>query len=170
MFTDFFSRKVVHIGFTHFDKLFGIFVQLLKIVGSVKLSILPVAAKPVDVFADGVDVFLFFLGGIGVVKAQVAQSIEFIGNTEIQADGFGMAQMQISVGLRRKARMNLAAVTAGGVVFHNARPDKVHSGLVCRLRRSGVGRRTGGTCCGRCGGGDCGFCFGGHNALHCSWR
>ena len=63
----------------------------------------PIEAKPAHVALDGVDIFLFFLGRVGVVETQIAVAAEFLGDAEIQADRFGMADMQIAVRLRRKA-------------------------------------------------------------------
>src|SRR6476659_4124359 len=75
----------------------------------------PVEAKPVDVPLDGVDVFLLLLHGIGVVEAKVAAAAEFDGKSEIQADRLGVAEMQIAVRLRRKARDDALGQSAGEV-------------------------------------------------------
>ena len=64
----------------------------------------PVEAEPMHVGLDRVDIFLLFLGRIGIVEAQIALAAEFLGDAEIQADRFGVADMEIAVRLRRKAR------------------------------------------------------------------
>ena len=64
----------------------------------------PIEAEPAHVGHDGVDEFLFFLGRVGVVEAQIAHTAEFLGDAEIQADRLGMADVQIAVGFRRKPR------------------------------------------------------------------
>jgi hypothetical protein len=51
---------------------------------------------------DGVDVFLFLLGGIGVVETQIALAGKFLRDAEIQADRFGVPDMQVAVRFRRK--------------------------------------------------------------------
>ena len=81
----------------------GPFVELLEIIRGVIEVLAPVEAEPAHVALDGVDIFLLFLGRIGVVEAQMAPAAEFLGNAEIQADRFGVADMQIAVRLRRKA-------------------------------------------------------------------
>jgi len=43
----------------------------------------------------------------------VSPVFEFAGYPEIQADGFGMADVQIPVGLWRKARVNASVVFSG---------------------------------------------------------
>ena len=52
-----------------------------------------------------------FLFGIGVVEAQVAFAAEFGGEAEVQADGFGVADVQIAVRLRGETRVHAAADT-----------------------------------------------------------
>src|SRR5215469_878062 len=52
---------------------------------------------------DGVDVFLLLLRRIGVVEAQMTAAAELLRDAEIEADRLGVANVQIAVGLRRKA-------------------------------------------------------------------
>ena len=76
----------------------------------------PVEAQPAHVPLDGVDVFLLLLHGIGIVEAKVAAAAVLDGKSEIQADRLGVAEMQIAVRLRWKARddaLNLAAGEVG---------------------------------------------------------
>src|SRR5436190_22363575 len=75
----------------------------------------PVEAKPVYVPLNGVDVFLLLLHGIGVVEAKVAAAAVFDGKPEIQADRLGVAEMQIAVRLRWKARDDALGLAAGQV-------------------------------------------------------
>ena len=75
----------------------------------------PVEAEPVDIALDGVDVFLLLLGRIGVVEAQIALAAELLGDAEIQADGLGVSDMEIAVGLRRKPGDDLAGAAAGEI-------------------------------------------------------
>src|SRR5262245_57670321 len=63
----------------------------------------PVEAEPQHVLLDGVDVLLLFLGGIGVVKAQVAAAAELLRDAEVQADRLGVPDMQVSVRFGREA-------------------------------------------------------------------
>ena len=63
----------------------------------------PIEAEPAHVGLDGVDIFLLFLGRIGVVETQIAMAAEFLGDAEIQRDRLGVADMQITVRLRREA-------------------------------------------------------------------
>ena len=66
----------------------------------------PIEAEPAHVALDGVDIFLGFLGRIGVVVTQIAMAAELAGDAEIEANRLGVADMQIAIRLRRKARDN----------------------------------------------------------------
>ena len=75
-------------------------------------------AQPFNVFFDGIDVFVAFFFGVGIVKAQVALPIIDIRQPEIQADGFGVPDVQIAVGLGRKAGLNGGVFACFQVVFN----------------------------------------------------
>ena len=62
--------------------------------------------EPLDVFFNGVDVFVVFFFGVGVVETQVAQAVVNIRQTEVQADGFGVTDVQVAVGFGREAGLD----------------------------------------------------------------
>jgi hypothetical protein len=64
----------------------------------------------VSVVVYRVDVFLFFLLGIGVVEAQVAHAAVFLRELEVQPDALGVADVQVAVGFGRKTHANLGRV------------------------------------------------------------
>ncbi len=97
-------RLVVHIGEAVANEVLGPFVELLEIVRCVIEMGAPVEAEPAHVLLDGVDVFLRLLGRIGVVEAQVAAAAELLRHAEIEANGLGVADVKIAVGLGRKPR------------------------------------------------------------------
>ena len=70
-------------------------------------------AQPTDVVDDGVDVLLLFLLGVGVIEAQIGVPPELIGEPEIQADRLGVADVQVAVGLGRKAGLDAAVEFVG---------------------------------------------------------
>ena len=80
--------------------------------------------EPFDVFFDGVDVFVVFFFRIGIVKTQVAQAVVNISQTKIQADGFGVANVQITVWLGRETGLDGCMFTAFKVFFDDG-ADKV---------------------------------------------
>ena len=96
-------RLVVDIGLAGADQMLGPIVEPLEIVRRVIEVLAPVEAEPAHVALDRVDVFLLFLGRVGVVEAQVAAPAEFLRHAEIEADRFGVADMQIAVRLGRES-------------------------------------------------------------------
>ena len=123
------------IGFAGANQLLRPLVELAEIIGGVEDAVFPVEAEPADVVHDGVDVFLLFLFGIGVVEAEVGFAAEFRGEAEVQADGFGVPDVQIAVRLRRKARLDAPAVLVGFQIVEDDLANKI------RARRRGFGRR-----------------------------
>ncbi len=76
----------------------------------------PIETEPAHVALDGIDIFLLFLGRIGVVEPQMAAAAEFLGDAEVQADRLGVADMQIAVRLGRKAgdyRLDASGIEIG---------------------------------------------------------
>ena len=78
-----------------------------------------------DILLDAVHVFLVFLAGVGVVKAQVAaRPGEFLGYAEVEANGFGVSDMEITVGFRGEAGYR-SLMLAGGKVIRNHIADEI---------------------------------------------
>src|SRR5262249_42802827 len=94
----------------------------------------PVEAEPAHIALDGVDVFLLLLRRIGVVEAQVAAAAELLCDAEIEADRLGVADMQIAVGLRRKAGHHRGVALRGEIRLDDV-ADEITPHL--RYRRSG---------------------------------
>ena len=121
VFAELFRREFAHIGQTLFDQLHGKLVILLEIVGAVEHTVAPVETQPVDVILDGFHVFGILLGGIGIVHAEIGDAAEFLGDTEVDAQSLAVADVQISVGFRREAGVDLHSfiLTAGtDILFH----------------------------------------------------
>ena len=129
---DFLSALAVHIRLAVTDELLGERIQLIEVVGSVIFPIVPFAAEPVHVFTDGIHVFGIFLHRIGIVEAQVAQPAVLLRQPEVDADGFGVADVQIAVRLRREPGVDFPAEAPGGVVLIDADVQKIQSDAVFR--------------------------------------
>src|SRR5262245_9666697 len=97
---------VIDIGLASTDQVLGPIVELLEIIRGMIEVLAPIEAEPAHVTFDRVDVFLLLLGGVGVVEAQVAAAAELFGDAEVEADRLGMADVQVAVGLGRKAGDN----------------------------------------------------------------
>ena len=70
MRSNFFGRAIINISQTGFYQLYSKGIQMVKIVGCIKL-IGPIKPKPFYVFLNAVDVFNLFLARIGVIKTKI---------------------------------------------------------------------------------------------------
>ena len=96
------------------DQVLGKAIHVLEVVARVVevafLAVLPVEADPAHGVEDAVDELLVFLDRVGVVEAHVAAPAEVARQAEVQADALGVADVQVAVGLRRKAGADLGRV------------------------------------------------------------
>src|SRR5204862_3654076 len=115
-------------GMPALDQVLRPLIELLEIIGGVMQVRAPIEAEPAHIALDRVDVFLLLLGGVGVVEAQMAAAAEFLGDPEIEADRFGVPDMEIAVGLRRKPGHNLVR-TAGNEILRNDVADEIAPAL-----------------------------------------
>ena len=102
-------------------------MKLLKIVGGVEIPVIPAEAQPLDVVRNGLFELLAFLFGVGVVEAHIALAGIVARHPEVEADRFGMADMQIAVGLGREAGHDALMTPFAQVVFDDV-ADKVAAG------------------------------------------
>jgi hypothetical protein len=133
------GRQRVHIGKPSRDQPLGELVQLLVVVGGVVLAVAPLEAEPAHILPDRVDILHVFLDGVGVVEAEVALSAELLRDAEVEADGLGVADVQVAVRLGRKPRDDAAAIASCVAVGRNDLADEVLCG---GLGRFGVGHHT----------------------------
>ena len=132
---DLFLRLVVDIGMAGLDQALGPVVQAVEIVRGVIEIGSPVIAEPVHVGLDGIDIFLLFLGRVGVVEAQVAVAGKFLRDAEIKGNRLGMADVQIAVRLRRESGHD-PAVLLGVEIGLDDVADEIAPRL-CRCRFCG---------------------------------
>ncbi len=125
---------VVDIGLAGLDEVLAPAVERLEVVGRVIEVLAPVEAEPLHVALDGVDVLLLLPGRVGVVEAQVAAAAELLGDAEVEADRLGVADMQVAVGLRRKARHHALVPARLQVRLHDV-ADEILPRLACRRAR-----------------------------------
>ena len=89
----------------------------------------PLEAKPRNIFLDGIHVLHILLDRVGVIEAEVAETVIFLCNSEIETDGLGVSDVQVAVRFRRETGMHFRSVFAVGQVFLNDFFNKIHSGL-----------------------------------------
>src|SRR5262249_49469843 len=90
----------------------------------------PAPNEPVDVFLDGFHVFDVFLGGVGIIHAQVAGAAELVGDAEVQADALGMADVKVAVRLGRKTGVD-ARIFAFAKMFGHDIANKIRGPYTC---------------------------------------
>ncbi|VTR69198.1 conserved hypothetical protein [Desulfosarcina cetonica] len=127
MVTDLVGAQIVHISLAGTDQLDGEFIEPFEIIRCIVKPRIPVKAQPVDILHDGVHIFHVFLGGVGVVEAQVASPMIGLGHAEVQADRFGMADVQVSVGFGRKSGGHPSVVFMGFQIRFDNGLDKMAS-------------------------------------------
>src|SRR5262249_46925646 len=96
----------------------------------------PLEAEPADVGNDGIDVLLLFLRGIGVVEAEIAFAAVLLSGAEVETDRLGVADVQVTVRLRRKTRVNQPLQAPNAVVVVDDRVDEMRRGRRCGSHRS----------------------------------
>ena len=162
-------RLLVDVGVAGLDQIFGravhevevvageVFVRLLhararRVVGKVV-----VPAEPAHGVADAVDVFLLFFFRVGVVKAQMAHAAVFLGQAEVEPDALGVADVQVAVGLGRKAHAHLGRIgcagRVAGCVAGAAAPLAAGVGAFFEVLLDDVADEVAGLGAGVCGGG-----------------
>ena len=98
-----------YISFSFLDETDGEVPQLLEVVGCI-IFISPLESEPLDIFLDGFHIFHVFFGRVGVVETQVTYSTIACGYPKIQANGLGMTDVEITVGLRRETGLDFSSV------------------------------------------------------------
>ena len=96
---DFFGRLFTDKGQAFLDQALCLEVDFFEKIGSVKETVIPIVAQPVDVILDGLDKDFIFLDRVGVVHAEVAEAAQDFCRTKIYDDSLGVADVQIAVGL-----------------------------------------------------------------------
>ena len=112
VFAELLGCQLADIGKTLADQLKSIFIRFIEIIRTVEEAIAPVKAEPVDVVLNSVDILGVFLGGIGIIHAQIADAAEVLGRGKVDRQRFAVTDVQISVRLGWKAGVDLHAVAA----------------------------------------------------------
>ncbi len=127
IFAHLLRRQVVHIGQALVDQLHCIAVQRVEIIRCPVHLAVPLEAQPAHVLLDGQRVFLALLLRVGVVETQVALAVVVLCQPEVEADGFGVADVQVAVRLRRETGDD-ALVFAGGQIAIDDGADEIGNG------------------------------------------
>jgi hypothetical protein len=88
------------------------------------------AAGVSNALARGIHILDLFLGRIRVVHAQITNAAELAGDTEVQADALGMADVEIAIRFGGEARVDARVFPLGNVLGDD---------VADKIRRRGVG-------------------------------
>ena len=80
---------------------------------------IPLKTQPANITHDSLGKILAFLERVGVIKTQVGGAAKLTSETKVQTNGFGMSNMQMTIGLRRKACDNFFMFTRLKVTYDN---------------------------------------------------
>ena len=116
---DLVGGEVVYVGIAGLDQVDGPLIQLLEVARRVVEVLAPVVPEPMDVSLDTVDVLLLFLGGVRVVEAQVGAAAEVARNAKVDADGLGVADVEVAVRLGREPRDDALMLAVAQVRGHD---------------------------------------------------
>ena len=87
-----------------FDEPDGKVPQLLEVVAGI-VDICPLESQPLDIVLDTLDILCIFFDRVGVVEAEVANTAIFLGESEVNGNSLGMADVQVSVWLWWESRL-----------------------------------------------------------------
>ena len=128
------GRRAVDVGEPRLDEVAGEFVEPVEVVRRVIEVRAPVEPQPAHRRHDRVGELDVLLHRIGIVEAKMADAAVFGGEPEVQADRFGMTDMQVAIGLGRKAGDDAPAVFARAQVLGDDVAQKIR-GRGCDIVR-----------------------------------
>ena len=124
---------LVNIGTALLDQPNGKIPKFLEIVAGI-VDVCPLESQPLDIVLNTLDIFRIFLDGVCVVETEVTDAAVFLGQTEVDGDGLGVAYMQVTVGLGWEACLQATAVLPCFQVFsHNL----LYEAATLRIRAHG---------------------------------
>ena len=123
--------QVVHVRDAFLYQIHGEFVHFLVVIRREENAIAAIEAEPERIALDRLDVGHVFLGGIGIVEAQVAGSSEILGDEVVYAECLGVADMHPSIGLGRQPGPHVGVASALEIL-RNGFPDEIQSGPAVR--------------------------------------
>ena len=126
---DLLGRLLIDVSMACADQLFGELVQTLEVVRSI-VDIAPVEAEPLDILTDSIDVLDVFLRGIRIVEAEVTHPTIVLCDTEVHADGLGVPDVEIAVGLWWETRLDASIILPGTKVALDDLLDEVQALLL----------------------------------------
>src|SRR5215470_3283898 len=133
--TEFVGSRAIDVGQTCFDEVPGELVEPVEIVRSVVKVLAPIETQPSDRLFDGVFVLDVLFHGVRIVKTEMANAAILCGEAEIEADGFGMPDVKVAIGLWWEASNHSPAILAATAVLHDDLTQEIRSRRAGRILR-----------------------------------
>ena len=121
------SRQVIDISEPLPDEFYRIVIEFVEVIRSIEHAVLPGKAQPMDIRLDRINIFRILFRRIRIIETQIAQAMIVLSQTKIQANGLGMADMKITIRLRREPRMDTLCILPVLQIFFNRILNKVRS-------------------------------------------
>ena len=116
----FVGAQVADIRLPRLDEFDGEFVAFVEIIAAVKNRV-GMRAEPFEVLADGNDVLVVLLRGVGIVVAQIEQAAVLLRGRIVDIDRLGAADVQVAVRLGRKAGMHALGPSLGQIALYDVK-------------------------------------------------
>ena len=117
------------VGFPIPNQGFGKLINLLEVVRGMR-NRLPLKTEPRHVALNRFDELVAFFHRVGVIEAEKRFATVFLGNTEVQTDTLGVANVQKSVRFRRESRDHTLCQCIVCQICFNALTNKIRGFVV----------------------------------------
>src|SRR5215472_1862491 len=133
--TELVGSRAIDVGQTCFDEVPGELVKPVEVVRSVVKVLTPIETQPSDRLFDGVLVLDVLFDGVGIVKAEMADAAILCGEAEIEADGLGMPNVKVAIGLWREASNHSSAILAATAMLRDDLAQEIRTRRAGRILR-----------------------------------
>src|SRR2546430_5040392 len=133
IFANLVSAEIAYVSFAILNQLNRPVIQLLEVIRGIAETV-PLEAQPLHVLHDGVNVFCFFFRRISIVETQIALAAKLGRQSEIEAYGFGVTDVQVTVWFRGKSGLYTAFMFATFKVLDNDVSNKIRRPIISWLR------------------------------------
>ena len=83
-------------------------------------------AKSQSIVLDTLDIFGILLDGVGVVETEVTLTTVFLGQSEVDGDGFGVSDVQIAIRFWWETRLHSTSVFTLSQVIDDLLLNETH--------------------------------------------
>ena len=124
IFPDLIGTQVVNISQTLADQLHRRLIHGVEIIRGPQ-AFIPREPEPLHIFLDGIHILHVLFHRISIVVPEIRPPAVLLCGGKVQTDGFGVADMKVAVGFRRKTGIHLSAVGAFLNILLNNLMDEI---------------------------------------------